>query len=219
MEKIKVFVVDDHPLIREGLARVLQMEQDIEIVGEAAGAQEALAKIVSCRPGVVLMDIYLPDGSGIEVARQVKQSLPQTRVIFLTVALEEEQAGDILLSGADGCILKDIEPQRLVNAIRAVANGDKIFHPSLMEKLAREIKKDGEEDVLSEPLTEREKEILALLVRGKSNREIAAQLFISEKTVKNHLTHIFRKIGVEDRTQAAIFALQKGLVEDKKLRR
>jgi len=216
LEEIRVLIADDHPLIREGLRHVLELDPGLKVVGEVGDGQGAINLTRALHPDVVLMDIKMPGTDGIEASRVIRREFPDTKIIFLTVADEDEEIMEVVRSGASGYLLKDVEPAELIKAIYNVMEGKPALHPVATQRLLGELNRltaHPEEDEGINSLTEREKEVLTLIAQGESNRSIARKLFISEKTVKNHITNIFRKLKVEDRTQAAIYAIKKGLVE------
>lgn len=219
MNKIKVLLADDHPLLRQGLSKVLSLEGDIEIVAEAEDGEAAIELVGKVLPDVVLMDINMPNTNGIEATRRIKQRFSDVQVLVLTFHDEEEYVLALMLAGAKGYILKDVDPSIVAKAIRQVHQGDCFFPPTLinqvMEKVNRS-EKEGQQDDENQ-LTKREQEILEEIVQGKSNKEIADTLFISEKTVKNHVSNILKKLDVTDRTQAAVLALRSGIVPIKEL--
>lgn len=209
---IRVLIVDDHPLIREGLLKVFSLYPDIAVVGEAASGREALALARELKPDVVLMDLSLPDMSGLEVLEALRDD-GAVRPLVLTVHDDDEHVFAAVRAGVAGYLLKDVGPDELVQAVRAVAAGEAVMHPRVARKVMREFNRlSSESRVPGVPLTARELEILRLVARGYSNREIAEQLYISQKTVKNHLTNILRKLGLQDRTQAAVWAVKSRLI-------
>jgi len=211
-----VLIADDHPLVREGLRHVLELDPGLKVVGEVGDGQGAINLTRALRPDVILMDIKMPGTDGIEASRVIRREFPETKIIFLTVSDENEEIMEVVRSGASGYLLKDVEPAELIRAIYNVMEGKPALHPVAAQRLLGELSRlatPPEEDEGIKLLTEREKEVLVLIAQGESNRSIAKKLFISEKTVKNHITSIFRKLKVEDRTQAAIYAIKKGLVE------
>lgn len=215
MDGIRILLADDHPLIREGLRRILEMDPQIEVVGEVGDGQGAINKTRILDPDVVLMDLKMPGTDGVEASRVIRREFPEIRIIILTVADDDDML-EVIRAGASGYLLKDVEPGELLKAIHTVYEGRPAFHPIVTSRLLGEynrlsmpVRKDDE----ISRLTEREKEVLGLIAQGESNKNIARKLFISEKTVKNHITSIFRKLKVEDRTQAAIFAIKKRMVE------
>jgi len=215
LDGIRILLADDHPLIREGLRRILEMDPQIEVVGEVGDGQGAINKTRILDPDVVLMDLKMPGTDGVEASRVIRREFPEIRIIILTVADDDDML-EVIRAGASGYLLKDVEPGELLKAIHTVYEGRPAFHPIVTSRLLGEynrlsmpVRKDDEISML----TEREKEVLGLIAQGESNKNIAHKLFISEKTVKNHITSIFRKLKVEDRTQAAIFAIKKRMVE------
>jgi DNA-binding NarL/FixJ family response regulator len=215
---IRVLLVDDQALFREGLETLLSVHKDITVVGQASNGQEALEVVATVRPDVVLMDVRMPILNGVGATRRLKKALPQCRVIVLTTFDDDEYVFDALRAGAVGYLLKDVASAQLVEAIRATARGESILQPSVAAKVITEFTRvssmlpPAQTEPLIEPLSERESEILGLIATGASNREIADQLFIAEGTVKNHVTHILGKLGVRDRTQAALKARELGLL-------
>ena len=217
MTRIKILLVDDQPLFREGLRTVLSLHSDFEVVGEAANGSEAIRLSRSLLPSVVLMDLQMPILDGVSATRRLHEEQPSCRVIVLTTFDDDEMVFDGLRAGAVGYLLKDVPSEKLAEAIRAAARGESFLQPSVAAKVVAEFARlSGRTaavmDSLIEPLSERELEILRLIARGTSNREIANGLFIAEGTVKNHVTNILAKLGVRDRTQAAIKAKDIGLV-------
>lgn len=212
--KIKVLLADDHPLLREGLSKVLSLEGDIEIIAEAVDGEEAIKKVEQLLPDVVLMDINMPTVNGIEATRRIKQRFSDVHVLVLTFHDEEEYVLALMRAGAKGYILKDVDPGVVATAIRQVYQGECFFPSNLINQVIEKVsqsEKDNRQDD-ENCLTNREQEILEEIVQGKSNKEIADTLFISEKTVKNHVSNILKKLEVTDRTQAAVLALRSGIV-------
>jgi DNA-binding NarL/FixJ family response regulator len=205
---IRVLVVDDHPVVRHGLMAMLRWEQDIELVGDAADGAEAVRLILEQKPDVVLLDLRLPQLSGIEVMRRVRPKVPETRFLVLTTYDTDEYIGPALAAGAQGYLLKDAEPDDLTRAIRALMRGGAALEP----KVAARVLGHLSEEEASEGLSERELEVLRLLPSGSSNKAIAVQLGLSENTVKTHLSHIFAKLGVQSRAEAVSAAVQRGLL-------
>jgi DNA-binding NarL/FixJ family response regulator len=215
---IRVLLVDDQALFREGLETLLSVHKDIQVVGQASNGQEAVKVAAKVQPDVVLMDVRMPILDGVRATRLLKKTLPQCKVIVLTTFDDDEYIFDALRAGAVGYLLKDVASAQLVEAIRAAARGESILEPSVAAKVITEFSRvssmvpAAQMEQLVEPLSERELEILALIARGASNKEIASQLYIAEGTVKNHVTHILGKLGVRGRTQAALKAKELGLL-------
>jgi DNA-binding NarL/FixJ family response regulator len=217
---IRVLLVDDQALFREGLRTLLSIRPDLEVVGEAENGRAAVEMAAELRPDVILMDLRMPVLNGVAATRQLQMEQPDSKVIVLTTFDDDEYIFDGLRAGAVGYLLKDVSSDKLVEAIRAAARGETFLEPSIAAKVVAEFTRLSgdrrpsatEERPLVEPLSERELEILGVLAAGASNREIAQQLYITEGTVKNHVTNILGKLGVRDRTQAALKARELGLV-------
>ncbi|MCG0274918.1 MAG: response regulator transcription factor [Thermosediminibacteraceae bacterium] len=213
MSKISVVLADDHALMRKGLKKILEMESDIEVVGEASNGLEAIEEVRTKEPDVVLMDINMPKLNGVEATRVLKKEKSKAKVIILTIYDDREYLLELLKIGIAGYILKDIEPQALVEAVRAVSRGETYIQPTLTRALVAEYKRLSQPLArASRPLTAREKEVMAYIAEGMSNIEISEKLGISEKTVKNHVSSILRKLNLMDRTQVAVYALKNNLV-------
>ncbi len=212
---IRVFIADDHAVVREGLRTVLE-RAGVEVVGEAASGRETVAKVTALRPDVVLLDIRMPDGDGLNALEQIKQHCPEVRVIMLTTYANPGYMARAITLGAAGYLTKEAEPERIVGAIRAVVAGDYLVDYPLLQQALRAVSAQtnvvpSPDDDLVEPLTEQEKAILRLIAAGLSNEDIARVLHISINTVKTHVRHILQKLGVSDRTQAAVWAVRHGL--------
>ncbi len=201
---IRVLIADDHAVVRQGLRTFLDLQEDIEVVGEAADGDQALAAVDELAPDVVVIDLVMPNTDGIEAIRRLKATAPATRAIVLSSFIEDDKLFPAVRAGAAGYLLKDVQPQELVAAIRTVHGGGSLLHPAVAARLMRETARD--------PLTPREREVLALIGRGMPNKLIARELDVAEKTVKAHVSSILAKLGVSDRTQAALFAVREGLV-------
>jgi two-component system response regulator DegU len=217
MSVIKVMLVDDHSLIREGLKQLLSLEDDLNVIGEAQHGDEVLEKALALRPDVILLDINLPGKNGIELTGELKAKLPEVKVLVLTVDAEQVHVHQIIKAGALGYLLKDVEPEMLTEAIRTVARGDAYIQPCLLSKLLLEFRQLLHDEMPPLPpdrfgLTQRELEIINYIACGRTNKEIAEELFISEKTVKNHVSSILRKMALDDRTQVAIYAYKQGMI-------
>lgn len=213
MKKIKVMIVDDHSLIREGLKQLLEFDGSIEVVGEASNGIECLEKIDSVHPEVLLLDINMPEKNGIEVLKEMKEKESPIKVLILTVHNELEYLTQAVDIGVDGYILKDSESSELKKAIQSVLEGENYIQPSLIPALNNQlVNRDIEKDKIS-LLTNRELEVLIQVANGMFNKEIATNLNISERTVKNHISNIFKKIDVSDRTQAAVFAIKNNIIK------
>lgn len=216
-ERIRILIVDDQTMFRQGMRVLLSSQPDFEVVGEAADGEEALAKAAALHPGVVLMDLRMPILDGAAATRRLRASQPGCRVIVLTTFEEDAAVFDSLRAGAIGYLLKDAPTGKLYEAIRAAARGESFLQPSVAAKLVAEFARLSEQaptwaQVLPEPLSPRELEILRLMANGATNREIAGQLVLAEGTVKNHVTNILTKLGVADRTSAAMKAKELGLI-------
>jgi DNA-binding NarL/FixJ family response regulator len=211
--RIRLMIVDDHAVVREGLRAFLGLQEDVEVVGEAADGSAALEQAELLRPDVILMDLVMPRLDGVSAMRELRARLPQSRVIVLTSFLEDERLLPAIEAGAAGYLLKDTEPSELARAIRAAHAGEAVIDPTVAARLVRALSKRAAPAAdRSSALTKRELEVLALIGHGRSNKRIALELGISEKTVKAHVGHLLAKLGVADRTQAALLAVRQGLV-------
>lgn len=214
---ISVLLVDDHTLMREGLRQLLELEDDMRIVGEAVDGFDALKQVRQLRPDVVLMDIRMPMLDGIAVTRQLTYEFPSIAVIILTMQREHQQVLQAIKNGAKGYLLKSASSQEVAQAIRVVHNGGMLIEPDMTGAIVREFRRLSHATAAGQSvdaLSEKDIEILRYVATGMSNKEIAEQLSYSEKTVKNYLSAIFQKLGIRDRTQAAIFALRNGILPD-----
>lgn len=211
-DTIGVLIVDDHAVVRQGLRAFLELQDDVEIVGEASDGEEAVGSVERLLPDVVLMDLVMPRMDGIEAIRRIRQVSPSTKVIVLTSFAEDQKVFGSVKAGAAGYLLKDVQPQELGQAIRTVYRGEALLHPAIATKLMQEIAHGHRPDT-SDLLTQRELEVLGLIARGMSNREIAGDLTLAEKTVKTHVSNILQKLHLADRTQAALYAVRKRLVD------
>ena len=209
-EHIRILIVDDHPLIREGLRAVLETQPDMELVGEAMDGYEAVTRALALKPDVILMDLALPRKDGIEAMREILRILPAARVLVLSNYLDDEKVFGALKAGAKGYILKETNSQELRQAVRSVYQGKAALDPAVQSKLVDQLTGT----IVSQPeneLTERELDVLRLMARGFTNPQIASQLSVAEGTVRFHVSNVLRKLGLENRTQAVLYALQKGL--------
>jgi len=212
MDRISVLIVDDHPVVREGLRAFLELHEDLEIVGEAADGVEALEKVGQLVPDVVLMDLVMPRMDGIITIRQIRDLSPSTRILVLTSFSENDKVFPAIKAGAHGYLMKDIRPVELAESIRSVYKGESSLHSEIAKKLMDQLAQD--EEATKDKLTLRETEVLRLIARGHSNKEIAAALLISEKTVKTHVSNILQKLHLADRTQAALYAVRQKIAVD-----
>jgi len=215
MKQITILLVDDQPLFREGLNTLLSVQPDFKVVGEAGNGIEALRLVRSLRPAVVLMDLQMPHLDGVETTRRLQEERLDCAIIVLTTFDDDEMVFDGLRAGAIGYLLKDAPSEKLGEAIRSASRGESFLQPSVAAKVVAEFARLKRKPIISpliEPLSDREKEILRLITKGFSNREIADTLFLAEGTVKNHVTNILGKLGVRDRTQAALKATEDHLL-------
>jgi two-component system, NarL family, response regulator LiaR len=210
--KIRVLVADDHAVVRQGLRTFLELQEDIEVVADVADGRQALAAVAVHDPDVVLMDLVLPEVDGVEAIRRIASERPRIRVIALTSFLDDDKVFPAVRAGAAGYLLKDVEPAELVKAIRTVHAGEGLLHPAVAARLMEEVASSGGREA-PDSLTPREREVVALIARGLSNKRIALELGISEKTVKTHVSSILGKLGLTDRTQVALYAVREGWVE------
>jgi DNA-binding NarL/FixJ family response regulator len=207
-------LADDHTVFRQGLKSLLALEEDIKIVSEAANGKEAIDYAQQLRPDIVIMDINMPILNGLEATKKIKAELPGTKIIILTSQGDDKSIFSLIEAGAEGYLLKDVAAESLVSAIRDVQQGKSILHPEVTQKLlTRFVKKDEPRQAKpSDLLTDREIEVLKALAKGYSNQQIAEELYISQRTVQNHLHNIYNKLGVNGRTEAVIYALQEGII-------
>ena len=214
MKTIRVLMVDDHRMFLQGMRSLLELEPDIEVIGECTNGYDALPAVLRLQPDVVLLDINMPGMDGVETTRQIMAQRPETGIIILTMYREDGHVFHAIKNGARGYVLKDVETIEVVRAIRAVARGESIIDPVLATRVLTEFQRVwNNESKQRDGLTEREVEILRLIAGGLSNKEIGNQLSFSEKTIKNYITVIFQKLQLTDRTQAAVYAVQHGLVD------
>jgi DNA-binding NarL/FixJ family response regulator len=209
-----VLVVDDHAVVREGLRSFLELQDGIEVAGEAGDGEEALTEAARLEPDVVLMDLVMPHLDGVAALRRLRELLPRARVIVLTSFLDDDKLLPALRAGAAGYLLKNAPPQEVVRAVRVARGGGAVIDPVVAARLVEALAVDGESDPIDR-LTPREREVLVLLGRGFPNKQIASRLHVSEKTVKTHVGRVLAKLGVTDRTQAAVLAVRAGLVDQR----
>lgn len=212
MAAIKVMIVDDHSLVREGLKAVFDQGKDIEVVGEAGSGEEAIDMVDSVKPDVILMDISMPGMNGIQATRLIREKNPAAKVVILTMLDQEGYVYEAIKAGATGYMLKSTSSDDLVNAIQTVHEGKALLHPDATAQLLKEFVTLAENKAKDYGLSNREMEVLQLLSEGKTNKELAKALWISEQTVKTHVSHIFGKLGTSDRTETVARALRDGLV-------
>ena len=210
---IRVLIADDHHVVRRGLLFFLKTQKDIEVVGEASNGEEAVQLAKALQPDIILMDLVMPKLNGIEATTNIKEAWPQIEVLMLTSFSDRDHVLPALEAGAAGYQLKDIEPDELVNSIRQIMHGEHILHPEATTTLEQQQQELLQAPHRINPLTPRERDVLTELTKGKSNKEIASSLFVTEKTIKTHISNIFSKLEVQDRTQAALYAVKHGLTE------
>lgn len=215
---IRVLIADDQTLVRDGFRMILDAQEDIEVVGEAADGLEAVARSRELRPHVVLMDVRMPGCDGLEATRELLRVSPETHVLILTTFDLNEYVYEAMRAGASGFLLKDIPRSQLIEGVRTVASGDALLAPAITRRLIEQFVRRPPASVRPSPpelegLTAREREVLQLLAQGRSNTEIAAALYVSEATVKTHVAHALTKLGLRDRVQAVVFAYESGLIE------
>jgi two-component system NarL family response regulator len=219
-DAIRVMVVDDHALFRRGLEMVLDGEPDIDVVGEASDGHEAIERAEQTTPDVVLMDVRMPKRSGIEATRVIKDTLPSTKILMLTISDEEADLYEAIKAGASGYLLKEISIEEVADAVRQVYAGQSLISPSMAAKLLNEFatmvkRRDERAQVPGPRLTDRELEVLKLVAKGMNNRDIGAELFISENTVKNHVRNILEKLHLHSRMEAVVYAVREKLLDIK----
>jgi len=210
METIHILIADDHPIVREGLRALIATEPGMIVVGEAKDGDEAVFKAHSLQPDVILLDLVMPRKDGLAAISEITHDLPGARILVLTSFAEDEYVFPAIKAGAMGYLLKDASPQELLEAIRAVYRGESSLHPAIARKVLREFTRPADPPTRTTSLTEREGEILLLVAQGLSNKAIAEQLVVSERTVRSHVSNILQKLHLHSRTQAALYALKEG---------
>ena len=206
--QIRVFLLDDHEIVRRGIANLIESADDLTVVGEAGTTAEALARIPAARPDVAILDARLPDGSGIDVCRDIRSERPEIRCLILTSYDDNDAIFAAVMAGAAGYLLKEIRGNGLIDAIREVAAGKSLLDPSVTERLLTRLREGAPRDEKLDSLTGREREILTLIAEGLTNRQIGERLFLAEKTVKNYVSGLLAKLGMQRRTQAAVYGAQ-----------
>jgi DNA-binding NarL/FixJ family response regulator len=206
---MRVFLLDDHEVVRRGLAEILRAEEDLEVVGQAATSSDALAKIVEAQPDVAVLDVRLPDGDGVEVCREIRSSVPGCRCMILTAFADDTALFAAIVAGASGFLLKTAPAEEMIDAIRTVGTGGSLLDPAVVERVFEKVRERTEkkEDPLAN-LTPQERRIFDLIAGGLTNREIAEQMFLAEKTVKNYVSNLLAKLGMSRRVQAALLAYE-----------
>ena len=208
-EPVRVFLLDDHELVRRGVREMLEGEGDIVVVGEAATAAEALARVPAVRPQVAVLDVRLPDGDGITVCRELRSQLPDLACLMLTSFADDEALFGAIMAGAAGYVLKEIRGADLIGAVRTVAAGGSLLDPSAAARVMERLRTGGREKDAVDALTEQERRILDLIGEGLTNRQIGERMVLAEKTVKNYVSSVLSKLGLQRRTQAAVLATQR----------
>jgi two-component system response regulator DevR len=205
---VRVFLLDDHEVVRRGVADLLEAEPDLSVVGEASTAAEALARVPAVQPDVAVLDVRLPDGDGVTVCRELRSRMPDLRCLMLTSFADDDALFDAIMAGASGYVLKQIRGTDLVGAVRTVANGQSLLDPRTTAQVLERMRASAEKKGPVADLSEQERTVLALIGEGLTNREIGERMFLAEKTVKNYVSHLLAKLGMQRRTQAAILATE-----------
>jgi two-component system, NarL family, response regulator DevR len=203
---VRVFLLDDHDIVRRGLAHLFETAGDIDVVGEAGTAEEALSRIPPTRPDVALLDVRLPDGDGVQVCREIRSRHPEIHCLMLTSFSDDEALFDAIMAGASGFILKQVKSEEIVQAVRFVAKGQSLLDPAVTGRVLDRLRNGPEEDERLARLSPRERNILELIADGLTNRQISERIHLAEKTVKNYVSNLLTKLGMERRTQAAVYA-------------
>lgn len=211
---IRVFLMDDHEIVRRGLADLIGLERDMEVVGEAGTAADAMHRIPAARPDVAVLDVRLPDGSGVEVCRDIRASMPEVHCLMLTSYADDEALFDAIMAGASGYVLKEIRGNDLVEAIRQVAAGKSLLDPMATQRVLERLRNGERHDSRLDALSDQEKRILDLIGEGMTNRQIGESMHLAEKTVKNYVSSLLAKLGMERRTQAAAFVARMSVEQE-----
>jgi len=209
-EPIRVFLLDDHEIVRRGVRELLETEDDVEVVGEAGTSEQALARIPPTRPNVAVLDVRLPDGNGVEVCREIRSRHPEVQCVMLTSFSDDEALFQAIMAGASGYLLKQIRGTDIVDAVRRVARGESLLDPTVTKRVLDRMRTPPPEDERLARLTAQERRILELIADGLTNRQIAESVHLAEKTVKNYVSNLLAKLGMERRTQAAVYAARLG---------
>jgi two-component system NarL family response regulator len=218
VSKIRILIADDHRVVREGLAAILKSRSDMDVVGEAINGFEVIEKAKALKPDVILMDISMPQMNGVEATRAIRKLSPEIGIVVLTMHEDDATIFDLVRTGVHGYLLKDSDSSEVIKAIQSIYKGESMIHPSIARKILGEFSQLGREEVKRPPrpahnLSAREVDILRRVAKGKTNKEIASELQLSEKTIKNHVRNIFHKMGVYDRTEAAMKGVQEGIID------
>jgi DNA-binding NarL/FixJ family response regulator len=205
---VRIFLLDDHEVVRRGVRDLLEAESDLEVVGEASTAAEAMARIPALRPDVAVLDVRLPDGDGVSVCREIRSRMPEVQCLMLTSFSDDEALFDAILAGAAGYVLKQIRGSDLIGAVRTVASGQSLLDPRTTARVMERLRSDAERKDPLAGLSDQERRVLELIGEGLTNRQIGERMFLAEKTVKNYVSSLLAKLGMERRTQAAVFSAQ-----------
>ncbi len=208
-DKVRVFLVDDHEVVRQGVRSLLEAAGDLEVVGEADSVETGLARILAVRPQVAVLDVRLPDGNGVELCREIRSRLPEVACLMLTSYTDDEALFEAIIAGAAGYVLKQVRGSELIDAVRRVASGEHLLDPAVTGRLMRKLSSPTGEDQRLASLTTREREVLDLIGLGLTNRQIGEKMFLAEKTVKNYVSGMLAKLGMERRTEAAVFVARR----------
>ena len=203
---VRIFLVDDHEVVRRGLTELFDAEDDMQVVGEAGTAEQALTRVASAAPDVAVLDLRLPDGDGVEVCREIRSAHPEIQCVILTSYADDEAVFNAVMAGAAGYLLKDVRGRDLVEGVRSVARGQSLLDPLVTKRVLDRLRQGPQEDKRLAGLTDQERRILDHIAEGLTNRQIGEQMFLAEKTVKNYVSNVLMKLGMERRTQAAAYA-------------